>query len=549
MYFGDKKKSYSVIIGIICIWLLFVYYESYIRPIQNGWSNFIVLCADFWQYLTEAQKYSKNGVYLKEIIEVGKEPLLFVITSTLERLSGLKSEISLVIVSILAQILTVLAIYVWIYRTTKRRLTAILGLTLVSTAYLNNVSLVYLISRQILANSLLIIFFVFSLYVFHKNRTWYLVMSILVAAISMSHRMWILFIGIYFIYIFIKSLIHTDFEKIKKNLTIIGLSLIISWPYNFLQIGDILLSIQWYLWKNPEQSFISGLETFQANISTAGWSFLINGNTTDIPLVHYLKNQWLYLLIFFSSISAFKKLLKNKGVEEIVSIFLIILIYTSFNLIFWVRILTTLEIFLILILCLTVHNKVWKNILRLTPLIAIYGIVFISQNIINKPRTIEINNDPSIVFIQKTIDREASFFIGSYCVSDLASQLNYQNANTLAYAPLANRSVIPKDTTSINLHYYAVLEMSKILMDSIGQKPYIHEMLKDKDLYILFWYGTPDATMKQLYNKTHPYFKSPYLELIYSHKNYQGYMRYIFKVKTQHMQYFDTLNYLKKNLK
>lgn len=551
MLLRKKKGVYHFVILTLWIGLFLSYSISYIFAIGNNWTDYLVFCADFWQYITEGRKYSQEWIFLKEIIEVWKEPLLFIITSNLDRILWLKTEISLVLMSLLIQLLIILSIYIGSRRINGKNAITIIVTLFISNAYLTNASLVYLVSRQILANQILILLFVIPYIYKQWEQKWLLISGILIAALSMAHRMGILFLWLYFIFVIISNLVKANFQKTKKNVLIILLWLLLSVPYSILQIGDILLSIQWYLWNNSAQSFISELEVFQNNnVLNTGWSFLVNANTSEIPIIHYIKYGWLYILLLIWWMNWLKQCLKIEEHKAVLTMFFIIIIYTSSYLIFWIRVLATLEIFLILVLSIIYQkSKILQNLSKIYPLIIIYFIIILCQWITIKSRTVNVGGDPSIKFITQRIKKENSFLIGNYCVSDLASQLGYENPNTLSYAPLANRKIKNNITSNINLHYYAVLEMSKTLMNSVWQKPYVHEILKDKDLYILFWYWTPNATMQQFYSKTHIYLNSPYVELIYQHNKYEGYVKYIFKVKKEHIQYFDTMNYLNKNLK
>lgn len=538
----SNKNSRLFIISFLVV-LTSLYVFSYFPAIMDGFNNFIVRCADFGQYLSEAQKYSRDGQFLIDIASVGEEPGLFLIVSSLERIAWIIPNIGLIMLPLLLQILLVMAMYIGVRNTTNKKTVGILIVILTCTAYLTNTSLTYLVSRQILANCFLLITFVFLEHEKIKNKSQIFTCGVLLAGSYLWHRIGLMFWVIILSSCFLYALIMKNKFWIKKYFLCLLISFLLCFPYLFLQFWDIIYSLQWYTNRVPSEWLADWAKGY-----IPGWSFFTyRGDTTELPLFHYFKNQpWMILLAAWWLKWIIRLIKKNITMGLA---FLITTSYISLKLIFWVRILATFEIFLLFFIGYTYffqfRQKKWLLIITVFTC-AILGLINLVPKSIKASRITNIQNDSSILFIKNNIPKKKSFLMWEYCVADIASQLGYTGANNLVSAPIWKHK---ERELNWEIQYYTAVSLSDILVSSVWVKPYLHNVFKNLDIYLMFRNSmSKKADIDKLLLGTHSYFNSPYLEIIYVDRSKRSQILYMFHLKNNQITYFDTPNYAQKNL-
>lgn len=547
-----KNKITKILPILIAISFTAIYLNSFIEWIINGWLSYYVRCADFWQYLYEAKKYALPNIFLKDIVEVWKEPGVFLISSTINRITWINSGIALIIIAYAAHVITLLGIFIGIKRYTRSAAVWILVLIITSTLYLTNTTLAFLTIRQNLSNSLLLMVLIAPLFGtnnFKKALIW----GMLMGGCILSHRIGLMFIIIGLIgYCFILS-IKKEWRHFKYFLSMGWLGIFLVLPYIALQFWDILYTLEWYISRIGLIKINDSAVVEVWNSKLDGWSFFSLSNTIEwLPITHYTKYVPFVIIASISNLRNIKKLLNEKTGFTLITLFWITT-YVSTKLIFWVRILATFEILLVTVLWLV---KLWK-IKKIAILLLFWCVItwiwsLSSRSIIN-PRILPKENDPWINFLEKKIVKKDSYLVGPYCVADLAEQLWFEWSNSISYSPIWKHK---ERELSWEINYYTAIDITTVLMSSIPYKPYVHNKLKGKNLYFVFGPGTSNSELWQLRKKTHPYYNSPYLELIYGDysNNYEWsprwvIVRFVFKIKNEYITYFEDINYLNKNLK
>ena len=99
------------------------------------------------------------------------------------------------------------------------------------------------------------------------------------------------------------------------------------------------------------------------------------------------------------------------------------------------------------------------------------------------------------------------------------------------------------------MHSFIIGNMTDTLMRSIQEKPYLHELFRDKELYILYLPSANKEDVTLFRKNQHPYNYSSYVTMKYSDKTQKSYVEYILKINRDTMIYFDSVNYLIKNLR
>lgn len=547
-----KDKLTKTLPILIAIGFTAIYLNSFIEWIINGWLNYYVRCADFWQYLYEAKKYTLPNVFLKDIIEVWKEPWVFLISSIFNRITWIDSGIALIVVAYIAHVITLLGIFIGIKRYTGSTATWILTLTLASTLYLTNTTLAFLTIRQNLSNSFLLLMLITPLLGINNFRK-AIIGGIFMGGCILWHRIGLMFSIIWLSVYYFILIIKKEGKHFKHFLSIGWLGILLTIPYIALQLWDIIYTLEWYtsrigLIKIDNSAVVEVWDT-----KLDGWSFFSLSNTINwLPIGHYTKYVSYIIIISISNLKNIKKLL-NRKTGLILTTFICVTIYIATKLIFWVRILATFEILLITVLWLTNQSKLKKiAIFFLFWCILIWISSLAPRSIVN-PRILPKKNDPWIDFLEKKIVKKNSYLVGPYCVADLAEQLWLEWSNSISYSPIWKHK---ERELSWEINYYTAIDITTALMASIPYKPYVHNILRGKNLYFVFGPWTSNSELWQLRNKTHPYYDSPYLELIYGDysNNYEWsprwvVVRFIFKIKNEYITYFEDINYLNKNLK
>lgn len=540
----NKNRIYIIIIILFLVALIFSYILWYYPAIIDNFRSYIIRCGDFWQYLSEVQKYSKDGQFLINIVDVGKEPGLFLIESTFQRITWMIIPNTVIILeSLIIQLLMILAFYVGIRNISKKKSIALLATTLITTAFLTNTLFTYLIARQVLANFFLLITFVFLENRSFHDKKWIFICWIFLANCFLAHRIGIMFGTLVLWSCLLYSIISRNKIWIKKYFFCLFLGIVLCLPYLTLEFWNIIYSLEWYSARNPYEWLLESSKWY-----ISGWSFFTNqGSTDEVPIVHYLTYQSWVLILAVSFLKWMKSLIKKS--LSLTLALLVIAGYVSLKLIFWVRILATLEIFLLLFIgygyfCWYMNRKKFL-IVWFFCFVMLWFISIIPKSI-KDSRITNIQNDPSINFIKNNIPRNGTFLMGEYCVTDLASQLGYVGANNLVSAPVWKHK---ERELNWEIQYYTAIALSDILVSSVGVTPYLHNVFKDLDVYILFRQSVEKKEdIDKLLDGTHPYFTSPYLDTVYRDPLKKGRVLYIFHVKNNQINYFDTPNYAEKNL-
>lgn len=520
--------------------------KSYFSIVISGLDSYLVKCGDFWQYLGQAQKYAEDRIYLLDTIETWSEPWLFLITSSLQRIIWIEVWVDLLITTWAIHILTGLFIYI-ITSKIFGKLNGLISILIFTSIYLTNTAFVSGTTRLNLVN-LFLVLYAWAWTLRSRNKIWiYVIEAIFFGAAIMAHRTGIMILILLIGLILTLDIFKKDWPSFKKTIIISTTGALLAWPYLFMQFGDILYTLTWYLDRitkvTPEWSYFQQ----KSKIEDSQWFslFSYSQTTTELPFLHYLKYQSFILFILISKI---KRVISKIGNKNISYLLIILITYISTKLFFSVRLLATFEIFAIIAITWTIYlqkNKIFKIIIIM--FILTLWILSLSPKTILSSKTVEIRNDPSISFIKNNINPIKSYLIGWFCISDVGVQMGYITANNWINAPLWRGSDTYKNQEE-GLQYYTMVLISTTLSESLATKPYVHEVLKWKDIYILIgpWTSKEEIWKYKMRNKNH--FKSPYMDLIYENTSNDSYIKYIFKVKGETLNYFDTTDYLHQTL-
>lgn len=550
MYILNKKWFQNSLILFITVWAGFLYLHPYWIALSDGWSKYIVLCGDFGLYLGEAQKYMKEWANLVDAVNVNHEPTLYLMMSTLARVTGVQLGITLIVMAFFVHILGILWVYIGTRRWSNNNSIATITTLLISSLYLYNTTFTYLTTRQNLSNSFLILCSITPIFISKGKYNNYIVGGILMAGAITSHRVWLLFSWCALIISLIYALIKKD-RNIAKNIWIVIFTLILAaWPYIILDSGNTLYTIKWYyeriMWT---QSLIEQGLSFSNNKDTiSGWSFFSRSQITpELPIIHYFIYQPFIIILWISLIGKIrsKKFITNNN-YLFLSFLLPLTIYTWTRLIFWIRVLWTFEIFFILLIWILIKNyTVGVRIITNILIIFLWIITLMPRSVI-LPRVYNVSTDASINFIKNNIKIENTYLVGPYCVADLWVQLWYTTSHTLTNSPVWKHKEREADG---ELHSFIIGNMTDTLMRSIQEKPYLHELFRDKELYILYLPSANKEDVTLFRKNQHPYNYSSYVTMKYSDKTQKSYVEYILKINRDTMIYFDSVNYLIKNLR
>ncbi len=513
------------------------------QGVWDGFNTYIVRCADFGQYTSEVIKYAKKGgINLYETIETGKEPWLFLITTPLNYIATFQDRANYVVVDLLIRLLTLLLFFILVKRVTWSATIAIIGLIIIATGFLWNTGVYILTTRQSLCNFLLLIFastpfFTKSIW---TKRT---IMGIILAWVLFSHRIWILFIGLWSVLLALYYIVTKKYKEFKEMIIVILIGILLSLPFLLMFYESAVNSFSEYLNRYIRISQGTQEILFESSISNIGWvSFLrwIN-QSAMIPIWEYILYQS-HMFIFLLCIIDRKRIWILLSVNPIFfTMVLAIFLYICGNFIFWTRILTTFEIFIAAFAFLVTTKSIMKRRSFLFIIIIAINIISLSNKITN-PRIFKL--DSSIIALKEIIKTENTFIIWPHCIQDLWAQLWYQSAPSYSWLKMVNI----KDQRDAWVLTYNELEWwSTTLSNSIFTKPYLPELLKEKDIYIIF--GTRfGQNLSELNSKSEKYFKSPYVDLVYRNTSSGDVIKYIFKVKNKEITYFEGKSYIDRTL-
>ncbi len=165
-------KKHSGLVSFLFVCSIFAFSllnrQSYLITLWEGVNNFIIGCGDFGQYISETKDYLQEWVKLLHVMEVGKEPLFFLITSTYWRTTGLDAKESFIIMLLILKILIILWAYCIILNNTKNKVLSIAFSLLLCLSVVDSKGG---FARQTLAN-FYIIFLCFSWILLEKKMKW-----------------------------------------------------------------------------------------------------------------------------------------------------------------------------------------------------------------------------------------------------------------------------------------------------------------------------------------------------------------------------------------
>lgn len=87
-----KPTLFLFFVLIVLLGVVLINKYIFVTGIIEGIENYIFRCGDYWQYVAETYEYMIENVFLIDIMEAGKEPLLFLIISSLTRITGLNGQ-------------------------------------------------------------------------------------------------------------------------------------------------------------------------------------------------------------------------------------------------------------------------------------------------------------------------------------------------------------------------------------------------------------------------------------------------------------------------
>lgn len=535
----------KVLGNIVMIWLTMsivcFFYRDYIAAMYNWSEKYLFSCTDFGQYITDTESYNTEGISLQNTVEVGREPGFFLITSTLQRVIQINNSDVLILATGLVYVLTILMWLCFIRRTDKREWIWILSIILFGLAFIEVHAFTFQNSRQLLGN--LFLYNLIYLLIFFPKKIY--VNGIILWGALLAHRLSMLAA---LVIIFSTGVYFFFFDKKKFTLTI---KILVIWlfttlPNLYLNLWSFIDTFLWYkdiwTWKSTGVGESSARKTN----TLLWWSWITRSSSgEENPLFLYIK---LVPVIFAISISQIWKniILKKKWIYmPLIMATIYCLIHIGGKVIFANRVLITFEWFLIVILVCSIggiFTKQAKSIL--VGILIIYCFILIKSdgNAISRKTIFYAENDASIRFLksQKNID---SYYFGSHCTSDLLWQLGLPSAYNFIKTPVIN---VQKED---EINYYTFADISYKSGLELVDQPYVHDILKWKNIYVVFseklWDKKEVTNFKK---KIQNYIVNKDVKIIFKGSGDET-ISYVLEINQEKVLYYDTLNYFRKNRK
>lgn len=144
------------------------------------------------------------------------------------------------------------------------------------------------------------------------------------------------------------------------------------------------------------------------------------------------------------------------------------------------------------------------------------------------------------VKVLEDLNKKPSFFFSDWGGADLLGQLNFPSMTN--YFGLLNSE---KKYSDIGI--YSMFELSNLQVLNYDKKPYIHEVFKWYDLYLVSYSYPGDAMKNKLLKKINTD-KWKNLSIIFSGGR-ENYFNLIIKINKDNISFFDNKNYFDLNIK
>lgn len=545
---NKKWRALWVILLIVLITIISILNrQTYFVSLWLWLDNFFMWCGDFGQYVSETRDYLMEGVKLIEIMEVGKEPLLFIITSTLGRVTWLGAKESYVIIFSVIKILIVLTSCAIMMRKKQTWFWSMIFWVILCLTIVDSSSG---FGRQTLANMYIILFILGALVQKNINLRSGFIISIFLACCFLSHKIALLYTGVVLFYLTIKFLYYKNWLEFKKILLILVCAIILWLPFISIGLASVYEFISDYIQKyikiksGTQEILNSGSIDISKGVSLVPWS-------SPYPIINYIGFQWFLCILALASLKKiFNQNSSNKYSEIIHVFFFITVIHTLFDISFSNRMVLFLN------LLIAVENWInglftqsrWIKIFTLSTVFFLCAYASFSKNFevhSIKKLARRIDNDVSVKFFQENISSKKSLIISDHCGSEFAEQMNYTSyINYINLTYWNEKEQIKLWKTSFGNFSWQL----NIFMKSIFQKNFAPSLLKDTDLFIIFWPNFVNKYRQQIIKKDPYFINSENVELIYANPDPNNLISYIYKVKNENLIYFDEVNYLDRTL-
>ncbi len=527
----------------------------YFQVFGNNLSDYIFRCKDYGQYISELIQYAKEGIMLLETIEVGKEPLFFVIVTNFIRLSGLEVHASYILIESLIHVLLLLAAYIIVKNITKNKIIALICLIILGNSLVNNLALDSLFSRQNLANFYLLFWCMSMVLVSRKSTSSFFVVGIFLAWSLISHRVGLMFVTMTIVLLFGYNLYKKNQDNIKILFYTSIIGIILATPILWISIPSLYSYITAYIDRyikimNWTQEYLD-----VSSLSLSQWVSLLH-DSGYTPIIDYAFSLGFLLAIFLAGIKFnIIKWINSKKYLTILTMGLLVVAYETTNMIFWNRIIILADMLIIVLVSVTMWkifpNKLYRILIiniGFCLLLTMYAPLTITGLGNVKNRVLNIKTDASISFIKNNIDPENSFLIGDHCVSEFGAQIGYKTSINFGNLTVWWQTEKMQNGGS---SFEELGWRSNILARSLFAKNYMIGQLKGQDLYIPLgpYFEYKSQKYMDLIKKNDPrFFSADYIKLIYTSPDPTTYIRYIFKVDTSKLTYFDDVNYFDRTL-
>ena len=245
-----------------------------------------------------------------------------------------------------------------------------------------------------------------------SNKKYNYILIPIVAFILMTHRG----IGLLTIIIMIVNLfLINKFKKedIKNNLLIIGLALLFSTPFYFLN-----LKMNWIIFKDFINNSLSNF--FGYDRENAGRS-VVEGIKNINPLIDYIKK---YFILFLVGISGIIK--NGRGNILLIMTSLVLIIWTVGSFVFSNRLIIILNILIIIYAIIAIDNISKKKIKIILLAALIISSILLSINYSIDKRPYMDKNTPGTEYLLENIPRENTFIIAPRSLQVSLSQWGYK---------------------------------------------------------------------------------------------------------------------------
>lgn len=521
-----KYYKYNIVLLLSSFLTVAFFFQGYIHVILDGIDKYVFTQTDFGQYLTDIRDYNsyKN---IQEVLSFWRDPGLFLVTASIQKIWWLGDKIVLIYTTGLIFFLSLLQIGLIIRKLLNTRNIYLVILTC-NFLFFQSHAFVFHNSRQMIAQ--FVLFGLLYMNTFYIKKVF--IPSVFLAGCFLLHRMATIF-SLVSIFILLASQSWKDKKIYLGGIWSIILGGIWSAPFLLVGIRDWLNTLVWFAKEQADTIGIGGAEKSE-NL----WFLWIRtaDNKRNALLNYFLTFPW--IIIFITS---HFKLIIRKKILHISYMCLFLCTYVLLSITFSNRVLITLEWILIIIFIYGIGAASEQKNLKilLISCMAIFNFTTIFQNgsALTRKVMYTFPSDESLS-IMRELNKEPAFFFSDGSGADLLAQLNYTSMTNY-------RALLNKEKIYSGIWIYSMFELSNLSVLNYETIPYVHEIFKWYNLYIVTYGYSGNSARQKLLKKVDNDSKNN-LEILFIGQ-WKNYFNTIIKVNNA--SFFDSKNYFDLNIK